>query len=102
MRTVRCSNRREEEGIPACTGAGGCVFQHALAGGVSQHAQGGVCLGVSTQEGVCLGVSGWGVSAQEGVSAQGVPHPPRQTTHPVNRITDACENITLLQLRCGR
>ena len=30
-------------------------------------------------------------------------HPPDQARHPpVNRITDACENITLPQLRCGR
>ena len=28
--------------------------------------------------------------------------PPEQTPSPVDRITDACENITLLQLRCGR
>ena len=28
-------------------------------------------------------------------------HAPRQTP-PVNRITDACENITLPQLRCGQ
>ena len=35
-----------------------------------------------------------------GVSAQGV-----SSTHPlppVDRMTDACENITLPQLRCGR
>ena len=28
--------------------------------------------------------------------------PPREQTPPVNRMTDACENITLPQLRCGR
>ena len=33
----------------------------------------------------------------------GTPPPPDQAPHPpVNRITDACENITLPQLRCGR
>ena len=31
-----------------------------------------------------------------------VQAPPRDQTPPVNRMTDACENITLLQLRCGR
>ena len=28
--------------------------------------------------------------------------PPGADTPPVNRMTDACENITLPQLRCGR
>ena len=28
--------------------------------------------------------------------------PPATHAPPVNRITDACENITLQQLRCGR
>ena len=32
----------------------------------------------------------------------GRDHPPNQTHPPVNRITDACENITLSQLRCWR
>ena len=38
----------------------------------------------------------------------GSRHPPEQTPReqtpppPVNRITDACENMTLPQLRCGR
>ena len=42
--------------------------------------------------GVCLrGVSAYAVSAQGSVCHT-----------PVNRITDACENITLPQLRCGR
>ena len=54
--------------------------------------------GVSDQ-----GVSDWGVSAQRAVCPGGVcregllPDIP-----PVNRIADACENITLPQLRCGR
>ena len=45
-------------------------------------------------------VSAWGVSAEEGGNVcpgRGVCHTP-----PVNSITDACENITLPQLRCGR
>ena len=56
----------------------------------------------------------WGVSAHRGVSdpervvcSWGVSVPggkclPHTTTPPVNRMTDACENITLPQLRCGR
>ena len=39
------------------------------------------------------GVSGPG----RGLLRGGVRYPP-----PVNRITDACKNITLPQLRCGR
>ena len=50
---------------------------------------GGVCPGdVFAQGGVCLEE----VCLPGGVSAR----------HPLNRITDACENITLSQLRCGR
>ena len=82
MRTVRYSG---------CWGRG-CVFQHALGGGVcvSQHAQGGVCPGGCLSEG-CLPR---GVSVQEsGLSALGgCPPPP-----PVNRITNGCEDITLPQ-----
>ena len=54
----------------------------------------------------------WGVSAPRGVygprgvSAPGglvvSQHALRQTPPPVDRITDACKNITLAQLRCGR
>ena len=68
--------------------------------------------------GICPGggVSVQGVSAQRGVSAQG-GYLPKEGCLPrgvsargclpdnppnVNRITDACENITLLQLCCGR
>ena len=73
---------------------------------------GGVCLGVSAQGGVGPEVSASGVSAQgvsaQGVSAQGVsaqgclPKGGIWQTPPVNRMTDACENITLPHLRCGR
>ena len=81
---------------------------------------GGVCLhpgGVCSLGGVCSrGVSALGVSAPggcllpggvccRGVSALGggvSQHGQRQTPPPVNRITHACENITLPQLRCGR
>ena len=34
MRTVRCSGCRGGGGIPACTGQGGCVSQHALGRGM--------------------------------------------------------------------
>ena len=82
MRTVRGSGRRGEGGLP-----------------------GGVCLGGVCPGGVCPGVSAhWGVSAQgAGVSAWGVSAPMHAGIHTptVNRMTDACKNITLPQLRCG-
>ena len=64
----------------------GCVSQHALGRGVypSVHWAGG-----GLAKGVC-------------VSAQRVVSPGVSATPPVNRITDACEKITLPQLRCGR
>ena len=66
--------------------------------------------GVSALGGGCLV---WGVSGPRGVSGLGgclllggkvaSEHALRQThPPPVNRITDACKNITLAQLRCGR
>ena len=102
MHTICCSGHQE----------GGC-----LTGGVCP----GGCLpgmGVSVQERLPRGVSASGVSAR-GVSARGVcpggclaegclPQcmlgytPPETHTPLVNRITDACENITFPQLRCGR
>ena len=51
--------------------------------------------GLSRGEGVPGGVPAW---SRGGVVSQ---HALRLTP-PVNRITDACENITLPQLRCGR
>ena len=99
-------NPSKQECIPA-----GCVPSTAVA----------VCWG---------GMSAWGVSAQgrvspRGVSVQGglprgvcpggclpgrclpggrgcLPQCMLGYTPPVNKITDACENITLPQLRCGR
>ena len=52
----------------------------------------------------------WGVSALGGVCSVGrclllggvVSHHALRQTPPVDRITDACKNITLAQLRCGR
>ena len=44
-----------------------------------------------------------GVSASRGCLLPGIfQHALRQTRPPVNRITHACENITLPQFRCGR
>ena len=57
---------------------------------------GGVCGPGGWSRGVWSGgVWSWGVSLPGG----GVSLP---ETPPVDRITDACKNITLAQLRCGR
>ena len=78
-------------------------------GGESAPGGGGVCLllwggvlllggRVSAPRGGCL--------LPGGVCSRGVvvvsQHALRQTPPPVGRITDACKNITLAQLRCGR
>ena len=76
MRNVRCSGCGGC--IPACTGQG-----------------------VSTQGYLPRGCLPGGCLTSK-VSAKRVSVQEVSTTHtPVNRITDACENITLLQLRCG-
>ena len=93
----------QQECIPV-----GCVQSAAVAAGgrgcVSQHALSmGACIPACTGQGG--GVSAQGVSAQGGSAQGGLPqcivhagiHTPT-----VDRMTDACENITLLQLRCGR
>ena len=52
-----------------------------------------------------LGLSAPGGSAPGGVSAPGgcgIPACTEADTPLVYRITDACKNITLAQLRCGR
>ena len=79
------------------TGRSLTVCQSLLAGeGVS--ASGGCLLpGGSASGGVCSG--GRGVSAPGGC---GIPACTEADTPPVDRITDACKNITLAQLRCGR
>ena len=72
-----------------------------------------VCRGVLTQGVSARRVSARAVSAQgvftQGVSAQGVsaqggclPQCILGYTPPLDRMTDACENITLPQLSCGR
>ena len=104
------------------TGRSLTVCWRLLPGGVS--APGGFCLpggvwsgGVSAHRGVCSwGVSAPGGSVCPGGSAPGgvcsggiwsggvvSQHALRQTPSPapVDRITDACKNITLAQLRCG-
>ena len=100
MRTVHCSGWRRGGGRVG-------VSQHALGrGGISQNALG---RGVSAQEGgvhpsmhwagggvcVCIPACTGQVWCLPGVGGPATPPP-------VNRITDACENITLPQLRCGR
>ena len=71
----------------------GCVPSAAVAvcwGGVSAR---GCLPGGCLPGGVCL----------EGVCPGGLPKCMLgYTPPPVNRMTDVCENITFLQLRCGR
>ena len=77
MCTVRCSGRRR----------GGCL-------------PGGVCQGVLPRG--CLPREG--VVPASGVSAKGIVclSVGWDTHTPLDRMTDACENITFPQLRCGR
>ena len=60
---------------------------------------GGVCSGGVCSQGVSAlgGSAPGGVSALGGVYSGGCEVPPFP---PVNRITDACKNITLPQLHC--
>ena len=96
MRTARCSSRLR--GLSAWLGhltgggclPGGCLPWGCLPGEVSAH--GGVCLGQCLPGGSTSGLSPRGGTCPGGCL-------PRS---PVNRIRDACENITLPQLRCGR
>ena len=93
-----------------CSGGVSAPGDICSGGGVSANqGGGGVCSGgVSASWGGCLlwGVCSRGVSAlgERGVCSWGVvsQHALRQTPPPVDRITDACKNITLAQLRCGR
>ena len=88
--------------IPACTGQGS-VFPGGVYPGVSAQGDfcpGGCCLG----GGVCLRGVYPGVSAQGCLPGGCLPlvlgvcgrNPP------LNRMTDRCKNISLLQLCCGR
>ena len=87
MHTLRCSGRL----------LAGCLPSRGLPG-VSD--QGGVCPGgCQPREGLSAhGVSARGVYAQRSVCLEGC----LPDTHPVNRITDRCKNITLPELHCGR
>ena len=80
--------------IPACTGQGGGLYpsMHWEVGWVSQHALGRGVYPSMHLEGGCL---------PKGCLPGGgcLPNTP---SPPVDRVTDACENITLPQLRCGR
>ena len=93
MRTVRCSGCRGGGVYPCMHWAGGLCIPACIGQGdvyLSMHWAG---------RGICLRVSACGVSAQGGVC---LTHPKQHPPHPVNRMTDACENITLPQLRCRR
>ena len=76
-----------------CTGIG-CMLESASGGG-------GVCSGGVCSQGVSAlgGVCSWGVSVPRGVSTPrggcGIPTCTEADTLPVDRITDACKNITL-------
>ena len=88
MRTVRCSS---------CLLGGGGVCPEGVPLSTN-----GVCLPrVSAQGAEVGGVCPGGVSERgKGYLPRGcLPEPPPPL---VNRITDACENMKLLQLRCGR
>ena len=104
--------------LPACSALGGPgpggVSGLGVSGWGGAWSGGGVCL----VQGVCLvrgclvwgGVWSGGVPAPGGVClvrgglvwGGGIPACTEADPPPVNRITHACENITLPQLRCGR
>ena len=84
-------------------GGGVCVCSRGVSapGGGGVSALGGVCSGGSAPG---EGVSAWG-GLLGGCLLRGGGHLLRGggcLLPPVNRITDACKNITLPQLRCGR
>ena len=95
MRTIRSSSSLPR-GVGVCPVGSVSPAGLPLTRGVSASDQGGV----SAQEGdVCLGVSAWGCLLRGCISQ----HALGQTSpSPMDKITDACENITLPQLRCGR
>ena len=86
-----------------CVWSWGCVVQGVSGQGGVWFGEGDVCSG-GVWSGECLlqgGSASGGVSASRGVC--GIPaYTDADTPLPVDRITDACKNITLAQLRCGR
>ena len=85
---------------------GGCLLQGSAPRGVCSRGYllwEGVCSGGVCSQRVCLlgGVSAWGCLLLGGGGCV-IPACTEADTPPVNRITDACKNITLPQLRCGR
>ena len=102
MRTVRCSGRLGRRVYPSMHWAGGCLPGGCLPGGACPRRGciylGGVCPG-DICSGVCLPRE---VSAQGDVCPGGVCPGVSATPPPaVDRMTDACENITFPQLHYG-
>ena len=87
-----------------CSGGGGvCSRGMSAPGGISAPGLVSTLGGMSVPGRVCSGgcLLLWGVcSGGRGVC--GIPAYTEADTPPVNRITDACKNITLPQLRWGR
>ena len=85
--------------VAVCSGGGGvCLGGFVCPGGASAHGGylpggGCVCPGRKVMFSQASVILFTGVCVPGGMSGR---HPP------VNRITDACENITLPQLRCGQ
>ena len=96
MHSSRMRTARALTVSPSMLCTGGCLLWGVPSLGVGGSAPGG--------KGVCsLGVPGLAGSGPGGVCSRRVvsQHALRQTP-PMNRITHACENITLPKLRCGR
>ena len=82
------------------------AFSFALSESEAKNIKEQECILVGCVPSAAVAISGGGVY-QEGVSAQGGVSPGVSTQGgvwhtPMNRITDRCRNITLLQLGCGR
>ena len=92
MRNIRCSDRQERGVSQHVLCREGCVSRHALGRGLypSMHWAGGVYPSMHWAGGCLPG----GVSAKGGVYPGGVCPGGDCHTHPVDRMTDDCENIT--------
>ena len=89
-------------GLGGCLWSGGCTWSRGVPG-----LGGAPGPGVHLVQGVHLVLGGVPGPRGRGylVQGEGVPGPgglPGLVLPPVDRITDACKNITLPQLRCGR